>query len=466
MNFPRLLRRFALLLVPLVGGGAPLAFALPAFPGAEGAGGSTIGGRRGRVIAVTNLADSGPGSLRAAVEAAGPRIVVFQVSGIIDLQSDLVVRHPRLTLAGQTAPGDGICLRGRSLRVEGAEDVVIRHLRVRPGASSGQPLDGIEVRASRNVILDHCSISWTIDEALNTWHGVRDLTVQWCLIAEPLDKSVHPKGAHGYGASLGGQRSSYHHNLFAHATARNPSVAGNSQEHTIDMDFRCSVIFNWQHRTCDGKPDTVNIVNNYYKPGPATVDRARRQLVGIDDSFRAYGFKSRWHVAGNFLEGAPDISADNWAAGGVVLDPGVDLAEARAVEPFQVARVTTQSATEAYPLVLREAGATRPRRDPVDARLIAEVTSGRPTHGRGIINSTDQVGGWPEYRSLPAPTDMDLDGMPDAWERRHGLDAADPADGVGDPDKDGYTNVEEFLNATDPKQFVDYTVPANNVSSL
>lgn len=447
-------------------GALPFALALPAFPGAEGAGGNTVGGRRGRAIAVTNLADSGPGSLRAAVESAGPRVVVFHVSGIIDLQSDLVIRHPRITVAGQTAPGDGICLRGRSLRIEGAEDVVIRHLRVRPGASSGEPLDGIEVRDSRNVIIDHCSISWTIDEALNTWHGVRDLTVQWCLIAEPLNKSVHPKGAHGYGASLGGQRSSYHHNLFAHATARNPSVAGNSQEHTIDMDFRCSVIFNWQHRTCDGKPDNVNLVNNYYKPGPATVDTARGRIARIDDTFRAYGFKSRWHIAGNFLEGAPGVSADNWSAGGVVLDRGVDPAEARSVEPFKVAPVTTQAAREAYPLVLQQAGATRPRRDAVDARILAEVASGRATYGDGIIDRTEQVGGWPEYRSVPAPADTDLDGMPDAWERRHGFDVGNPADGIADADKDGYTNLEEYLNATDPKQFVDYGVAANNVNSL
>lgn len=462
-HLPRSLRpflAFALLLAV-----APLLPAVPAFPGAEGAGANTTGGRRGRVIAVTNLADAGPGSLREAVEAAGPRIVVFRVSGIIDLRSDLVVRHPRITIAGQTAPGDGICLRGRSLRIEGASDVVIRHLRIRPGASAGEPVDGVEVRQSQNVILDHCSISWSVDEALNTWHGVKDITVQWCLISEPLDRSVHPKGAHGYGASLGGENGSYHHNLFAHATARNPSVAGNRDHHTVNMDFRCSVIYNWQHRTADGKPNNVNLVNNYFKPGPATVDAARRRIARVDDSQAAYGFKSRWHIAGNVIEGAPELSADNWAAG-VVLDRGVKLAEARSIEPFAVAPVTTEPAAEAYVRVLREAGATRPRRDAVDARILAEVAAGTATHGRGIIDSTDQVGGWPEYRSVPAPLDTDHDGMPDAWERRHGLDPADPADGHGDPDRDGYTNVEEFLNGTDPKQFVDYALPANNVSLL
>lgn len=438
--------------------------AIPAFPGAEGAGALTSGGRGGRVIAVTSLADSGPGSLRAAVEAAGPRIVVFRVSGIIDLQSDLVITHSRLTLAGQTAPGDGICLRGRSLRVQGAEDIIIRHLRIRPGAGSGEPLDGVEVRDSRNVILDHCSLSWTIDEALNTWHGVENLTVQWCLIAEPLNRSVHPKGAHGYGASIGGRNASYHHNLFAHATARNPSVAGNHLEHTVNLDFRCNLVFNWQHRTCDGKPVSANLLNNYFKPGPATSPAVRRRIARLDDTQSAYGYPSRWHIGGNFMEGAPDVTADNWR--GVELDKNVTLAANRSIEPFPVAPVTTQPAAEAYALVLRQAGATRPRRDAVDERIVREVASGTATQGNGIIDSTDQAGGWPLYRSLPAPVDTDHDGMPDAWERRHGLNPANPADGIGDPDKDGYPNLEEFINGTDPKQFVDYTVPANTVDVL
>lgn len=455
----------AALLVGATVPAVPAVAAVPAFPGAEGAGAVTAGGRGGRVLAVTTLADRGPGSLRAAVETAGPRLVVFQVSGIIDLQSDLVITNSRLTLAGQTAPGDGICLRGRSLRVEGAEDVVIRYLRIRPGPGSGQPLDGVEVRDSRRVILDHCSVSWTIDEAVNTWHGVKDITVQWCLIAEPLNRSVHPKGAHGYGASLGGENGSYHHNLFAHATARNPSVAGNKTDHTVNLDFRCSVIYNWQHRTCDGKPVSANLVNNYYKPGPATQPAVRRRVARLDDTQSAYGYPSRWHIAGNVVEGAPEISADNWQ-GGVELDRNVTVAANRSLEPFPVAPVTTQPAAEAYALVLRHAGATLPRRDAADERLAREVASGVATHGNGIIDSPDQAGGWPEYRSLPAPVDTDGDGLPDAWERRHGLNPANPADGAGDPDKDGYTSLEEYLNGTDPKRFVDYTIPANNVNTL
>lgn len=437
---------------------------VPAFPGAEGAGALTPGGRGGRVLAVTNLADDGPGSLRSAVEAVGPRIVVFKVSGIIDLRSDLVVRHSRLTLAGQSAPGDGICLRGRSLRVEGAEDVVIRYLRVRPGAGAGLPLDGIEVRNSRNIVIDHCSISWTVDEALNTWHGVENLTVQWCLIAEPLHRSVHPKGPHGYAASLGGKNASYHHNLFAHAPARNPSIAGNHLEHTVNLDFRCSVIFNWQYRTCDGKPVSANFINNFLRPGPATQPGVGRRIARIDDTQSAYGYPSQWHIAGNVVVGAPELGDDNWL--GVELERNVTLDTNRSLTAFPCAPVTTEPAAEAYALVLRHAGAILPVRDAVDERIAREVSAGLASFGQGIIDSTDKVGGWPLYRSQLAPVDTDQDGMPDAWERRHGLNIGNPADGIADPDKDGYTSLEEFLNGTDPKQFVRYAVPSKAAISL
>ncbi len=415
-----------------------------AFPGAEGFGRFAAGGRGGEVYAVTNLDDGGPGSLRDAVSAAG-RTVVFRVSGTIALASDLVIRKSNLTIAGQTAPGDGICLKNRPLRVEGASDVVIRHLRIRPGPSSGEPLDGVEVRDSHDVILDHCSVSWTIDEAVNTWHGVKNVTVQWCLISEPLNRSVHPKGPHGYGASLGAENGSYHHNLFADATARNPSVAGNKTSRTINMDFRCCVIFNWQHRSCDGKPESCNLVNNYFKPGPATRPDVRRRIVRIDDTQTAYGYPSHWFVEGNFVEGAPAISVDNWQ-GGVDFE-GRKTSEAanRSRTPFPAPPMTTQSAAAAYPLVLAGAGAILPRRDSVDTRIVAEVASGQPGFGDGIIDRPEQVGGWPELKSVPAPVDTDHDGMPDSWEQAHGLNPNDPADcnRVG---ADGFTELEHYLN--------------------
>lgn len=442
MHFrPHLFAALLLAGLPLVkSDGQPLAF-----PGAEGFGRFAAGGRGGDVYAVTNLNDSGPGSLRDAV-SAGDRTVVFRTSGTIDLQSDLVVSASRITIAGQTAPGDGICLKRHPLRLNGASDIVVRHLRVRPGPESGKAVDGIEVRNGQNIILDHCSVSWSIDEAVNTWHGARNVTVQWCLIAEPLNRSVHEKGAHGYGASWGGQNTSYHHNLFAHCTARTPSVAGQDRERTILMDHRCSVIFNWEHRSCDGKPESINVVNNYYKPGPATRADVRRRLVRIDDTKAKYGYDSLWFIEGNALDGDAGISADNWR-GGVEFEGRTSEAANRSRTPFAVASVTTQPAAEAYALVLREVGATRPHRDPLDTRIVREVESGRPTFGNGIVDSPQQVGGWPVLRSAPAPLDTDGDGLPDDWERTHGLDPKNSADRNGRQLDAAFTNLEVYLNS-------------------
>jgi hypothetical protein len=414
----------------------------PAFPTAEGYGRFAVGGRGGSVYAVTNLNDAGPGSLRDAVGAPG-RTVVFGVSGTIDLKSDLVIGRSNLTIAGQTAPGDGICLRRFPLKITRANDVIIRFLRVRPGDESGQPIDGIEVRESRNVILDHCSVSWSQDEGINTWHGTKNLTVQWCLVAEPLNRAFN-RGPHAFGASLGGENTSYHHNLFAHCTARNPSVGGNSQEHTINMDHRCSVIYNWEHRTCDGKPDSCNIVNNYYKPGPATRFEVRHRIVRIDDTKPRYHFESVWYIEGNTIEGFPELTADNWR-GGVEFEGNTTEAVNRRRTPFPFAPVTTQTAAQAYDLVLKSVGATLPRRDAIDTRVLREVATGTATFGNGIIDSQKQVGGWPELKSAPAPVDSDGDGMPDEWEIAHGLDPKDPAD--RNALESGYTQLERYLNS-------------------
>ncbi|MCP4594539.1 MAG: pectate lyase, partial [bacterium] len=405
----------------------PLPDAIPAFPGAWGGGMFATGGRGGKVIAVVNLNDDGPGSLREAVETPGPRIVVFSVSGTIDLQSDLVIAHSNLTIAGQTASGDGICLKRFPLKISEANDVVVRFLRVRPGDESGRRHDGIEVRRAANVMIDHCSVSWSIDEGINTWHETKNLTVQWCLIAEALDRPFQ-SDPHGYGASWGGEDCSYHHNLLAHCAGRNPSIAGQERDRTINMDHRCSVIYNWRHRTCDGKPMQVNVVNNYYKPGPATKAHVRRRIARIDDTQSAYGYPSIWFIEGNTVEGAPGISADNWR-GGVHFKGNASEAENRRRTPFPVRPVPTQSAAEAYVLVLRHGGANRPRRDPHDTRIVREVETGTPTFGNGIIDTPKQVGGWPELKSVAAPPDTDGDGMPDAWETAHMLNPHNTADG-------------------------------------
>jgi hypothetical protein len=370
------------------------------------------------------------------------------VSGTIELQSNLAISQSYITVAGQTAPGDGICLRRFPLKINDVNDVIVQHLRVRPGDEAGRRHDGIEVRRANNIMVDHCSVSWSIDEGINAWHDVTNVTVQWCMIAEPLNRSVH-RGPHGYGASWGGVNCSYHHNLFAHSAGRNPSVAGQMRERTLNMDHRCSVIFNWQHRTCDGKPMSINVVNNYYKPGPSTRPGVRRRIVRLDDTQSDYGYDSLWFVEGNVLEGFPAISDDNWK-GGIDFEGKASEAMNRRRTPFPVAPITTQSAAEAYRLVLQDAGATLPRRDSHDARIIREVETGKPTFGNGIIDSPKQVGGWPELKSTAAPPDSDGDGMPDEWEHRYGFNPTDPSDGQTDADQDGYTNLEEFLNATNP----------------
>lgn len=425
---------------------------IPAFPGAEGYGAQTVGGRGGRVIQVTNLEDSGPGSFRAAVEAEGPRIVVFRVSGTISLQSDLVVQNPNITIAGQTAPGDGICLKNYKFLIE-ADEVIVRYLRIRRGRESGQDDDAMGIAGAENVIIDHCSLSWGCDEVINTWHGSKNITVQWTIISEGL----HHK-QHGFAATLGGVNASYHHLLIANCPGRNPSIGGNHRFQTHNMDFRNSVIYNFGHRTFDGKPSSVNVVNNYFKPGSnSTIDVfARIDEAGVYEAIPT----AAWFLSGNVWEGNDDISENNKAGARGATEWLVD-------EPTPFAPVATVSAREAYEMVLAKVGATLPRRDAVDRRIIKETRTGEPTYGnKGVVLDPSEVGGWPELKSAPAPDDRDRDGMPDDWETHYDLDPTSVADGSRDADGDGYTNVEEYLNATNPQEKVDYTDPSNNVNVL
>ena len=415
-----------------------------AFPGAEGWGRFSTGGRGGEIYAVTNLNDDGPGSLRDAIRE-GNRTVVFRVSGTIELKSDLVITRPHITIAGQTAPGDGICLRRSPLKILDTHDIIVRYLRIRPGDERGKPTDGIEVYRSHDVIVDHCSVSWTTDEGINTYHYTRNLTIQWCLIAEPLNRSVN-RGPHGYGASWGGENASYHHNLFAHCAGRNPSVAGGDGPHTINMDHRNSVIYNWQHRTCDGKPDSVNVVNNYYKPGPATRSAVKDRLVRIDDAKARYGFDPLWHVAGNMIEGAPEISADNSL--GIRFEGDMSASKNTRAKPFPTAPVITQKPADAYRLVLENVGANLPKRDALDTRVLQEVATGTAQFGtNGIIDSQLEVGGWPPLASTAPPDDVDEDGMADPWERTHGLDPDLPDDRNATTLDPPFTNLEAYLNS-------------------
>lgn len=403
---------------------------LPAFPGAEGYGSTTPGGRGGKVIEVTTLDDAGPGSLREAIAQTGARTVVFRVSGTIELKSDIKVTNPNLTLAGQTAPGDGICLKNKKFLIA-ANDVVVRHLRFRRGKADGERDDSLAIEEAENVIVDHCTMSWGTDETLNTWHGSKNITVSWSIVSEGLHHNDH-----GFAATLGGVNASYHHLLIASCPGRNPSVAGNNEYQTINMDFRNSVIFNFGYRTFDGKPNSVNIVSNYFKPGPNTTANG---FAEIDDA----GVYSKipttaWYLSGNFWEGNAAISFDN--AAGVT-----GATQWLTQEPAPFAPVATAPAAEAYEQVLASAGATLPKRDQVDTRIVEEVKTGKTTFGKGVVLAAADVGGWPMLKSEPPPADDDHDGMPNAWEETQGLNPADASDGA-QLQPSGYSNLEHYLN--------------------
>jgi hypothetical protein len=450
-----------------------------AFPGAEGYGRFARGGRGGRIIEVTNLNDSGPGSLRAAVEADGPRTVVFTVSGLITLESKLIIRNPYLTVAGQTAPGKGITLRKYSFGMIGSHDVIVRFMRVRPGNISGTTLDGMGMAASDHTIYDHCSISWTLDEAFSS-RGAKNITLQRALISEALNEAGHrkyPVGTrHGYAASIGGMVGSFHHNLLAHNSGRNWSLAGGLDQtghHTAWLDLRNNVVYNWANRTTDGGAAKVNFVNNYYKPGPAS--RVFHLLKPERNNIRGYGPQD-YFVEGNVMEGR--VTADNRLGGVIEPNPeryrqgsgdfALDHDDAVPTrfesfrefikdQPFFEPHVATQTAAAAYKVVLSDVGANQPLIDEHDARVIGETLSGTATfHGSktklpGLPDSQDDVGGWENYpeERRPSDWDTDRDGLPDWWETLHNLNprsvAGDFGDANGDADRDGYSNLENYF---------------------
>jgi hypothetical protein len=422
-----------------------------AFLEAEGYGRFAIGGRGGKVYEVTNLNDAGPGSLREAVEASGPRTVVFRVGGIIALKSKLVVRNPYLTVAGQTAPGDGICIKNYTFGCFETHDVIIRHVRIRLGDESGVTQDGCGARGCDHVIFDHCTISWSIDEGFSSREG-RNLTVQRCIISEALNLADHIKyrgtgKGHSFAGSISGNVGSFHHNLLAHCTGRNWSLAGGLDRTGTRLagrlDIRNNVVYNWRDRTTDGAVRELNFVNNFYLPGPATKVFT---LLKPDPGDPERGMRA--YMSGNVIDGKPEFDADNWKA---YVGPAEGMAKVVSDRPLFEAFVRTHSAKEAFDSVLADVGATLPRQDAIDRRIIAEVQKREHTYtgskGKlpGIIDTPKDVGGWPEYRSADAPLDTDHDGIPDEWEKAHGLDPKDGADGAAYT-ADGYTNLERYLN--------------------
>lgn len=437
-----------------------------AFPGAEGFGKYTTGGRGGKVMYVTNLHDSGPGSLRAAIDASGPRYVLFKVSGNIELKSKLNIRNGDLTIAGQTAPGDGITLKNYPVVIQ-ADNVIIRFLRFRMGDEAQQEADALESRFNKNIIIDHCSMSWSTDECVSMYAN-ENTTLQWCIIAESLRNSVHDKGAHGYGGIWGGRYASFHHNLLAHHDSRNPRLgeeAGKAFALTDLVDMRNNVIYNWVgNSTYGGEAMNVNIVNNYYKPGPASPTGSKRnRIISIDknknEGTEVYDIWGKFFIDGNYVEGSAQATNDNWAYGvynqfhnsyGTV--PEEDKIAMRMTTPHDIDNnVTTHTAQEAYELILDYAGASLVR-DAVDERVVKDVREGSFTYEgsngskKGIIDTQSDVGGWPVLETLPPPVDSSGDGMPDEWKIAMKLD----------PNKDqtngrdlstAYDNVEVYINS-------------------
>jgi pectate lyase len=424
-----------------------------AFPGAEGAGALSRGGRGGRVLRVTNLNDSGPGSLRAAVDEKGPRTIIFDIGGTIRLKKPLVIRNGQVTIAGQTAPGGGITLRDRVLEVA-ADDVIVRYLRSRLGDEGGIESDAFNITSGKRIIVDHVSASWSVDETLSAGSryakpedDLQDVTVQWSIISESLRKSLHAKGEHGYGSLLRGGRGakmSFHHNLWAHHLARMPRP-GNYSPPAADplgafYDIRSNVFYNWGGSYSGYNADSgdkaslasYNFVDNFYKIG--------------GDSKKPIAFDERNPIAkgwfaGNSMNGA--IPADPWSLVSGQTAPGYRLAA-----PVPMPHVAPDPAPRAFERVLAGAGASLVR-DSVDSRVVATVRSGT---GR-IIDSQKEVGGWPLLAAGTPWKDSDGDGMPDDWERRQRLNPNNPADGNGDRDRDGFTELEEWMNGlVEPRQ--------------
>jgi pectate lyase len=436
---------------PALAGPAPAS--IPAFPGAEGFGAYAQGGRGGAILRVTNLNNSGAGSLRAAIQASGPRIVVFDVSGTIQLTGSLRIDNPYITIAGQTAPGDGICLRNYTFQVN-TDHVVIRHIRCRLGdatylANNSRQDDAMNVTRGHHVMIDHCSASWSIDEALSVSTAdpvIDNVTVQWCFITEALNVTDHSYGSLIRGTE--GAKYTYHHNLYAHNRSRNPRP-GNYDENPVAqdplgllLDFRNNVLYNWRGVYPGYNADTLSATRMNFVGNTA--------IEGFDSNpnsflyFEASHF-NRSYFAGNAFDGevpTDPYSLVRYSSGNPDEWTQEEIDAYEATPEFEKGTIQTQSAADAFAAVLASAGATLPKRDAVDQRVAQDVLDGTGA----IILSQNDVGGWPAYNSTPAPADTDGDGMPDAWEDGHGLSKNDPSDGPLDSG-DGYTNVEVYLNS-------------------
>ncbi|MBE7169407.1 MAG: polysaccharide lyase [Williamsia sp.] len=451
---------------------------LPAFPGAEGGGAFSFGGRGGKVIVVTSLADRGPGTFREACEQGGARIVVFNVAGIIRLQSPVNIRAPYITIAGQSAPGDGICIAGESVLID-THDVVVRYMRFRRGETNvTRRDDALGGNSVGNIMIDHVSASWGLDENMSMYRHVYDrggkaikmptvnVTIQNSIFSEALDTYNH-----AFGSTIGGLNSTFMRNLWANNISRNPSIGMYG-----DFGFVNNVVFNWWNRSADGGDNNslFQFINNWYKPGPITpLDKPIGHRILKPESGRAAKDSlafGKAYVNGNIVEGNEKVTKDNWDGGvqvGEEGDAGKWTSAIRVNKPMPMARVSILPAREAYDYVLANVGANLPVRDAVDKRIVEEVRTGKivyteggkthigdkwikrrlpdDTYKQGIITHPSQVGGYPAYNGTPYK-DADKDGMPDEYETKHGLNPRNAADAAAIA-KSGYANIEEYLNS-------------------
>lgn len=408
-----------------------------AFPTAEGFGRFATGGRGGITYVVTNLNDDGEGSLRKGIVRHGSRTIVFAVSGIIELKSKLDINRGDLSIFGQTAPAGGITIKGYPVTIK-ADNVIMRYLRFRMGDLNEIEGDALGCRDTNNVIIDHCSISWGTDENASFYNN-KNFTLQWSIISEALNRSVHEKGAHGYGGIWGGVKASFHHNLIVSNNSRNPRFSGSSTTENSEnefVDFRNNVIYNWGDNSIyGGEKGTYNIINNYFKYGPATTSSKLDRIV---DPSEPYG---QFYVDGNYVFGYENISNNNWD-GGV---QGDNPEAAKLDAPLDISNnINTTSALVAFTEVLNNAGANI-FRDSVDHRIVNNTQNGTADFKNGIIDSQENVGGWPIIKSKKIK-DYDGDGIPNKWERKNKLDCKTDDSNVHSLDEN-YTNIEIYSHS-------------------
>ena len=491
---------------------------IPAFPGAEGGGMYTAGGRGGKVLVVTNLNDSGPGSFRWACEQGGARIIVFNVSGIIWLETPIILRAPYVTIAGQTAPGDGVCIAGQSFQVN-THDVIVRHMRFRRGSTNvWYREDSFGGNPVGNIMIDHCSCEWGLDENISFYRHMFNMGDGKPSRKEPtvnvtIQNTISAKGLdtynHAFGSTIGGENTSFMRNLWADNTGRNPSIGWGGV-----FNFVNNVIYNWVHRTADGGEFSTmsNFINNYYKPGPLTPKDSPVGYRIVKSESRSqklfpYAQYGRVYAIGNIMEGNERVTKDNWDGGIQTADKDGQLSpEEKALmksdEPFEMPHMTILPSEKTFDYVLDNVGAMLPTRDIVDERIINEVRTGeayyvkklpkdnpygdhwgmrdrskneeglfkyrrlpKDSYKYGIITDPRQMGGYPEYKGEPR-VDTDGDGMPDDWEIANGLNPNDPSDANGDCTGDGYTNIEKYINGISTKVKVDWTDLNNNYDTL